>query len=106
MEAIIVKGSALASLAVRRHARHMRHASSDDLDRVEDLLMELRKLSQLRERKRGSFSRGAHAFLHFHEDSGDIYVDVKLDKGFQRLPLRNPGERTDFLFRVRAALGS
>jgi hypothetical protein len=55
----------------------VRHATEEDLDRVEPLLAELRRLPQLRERKRGSFSRGSRAFLHFHEDAGDFYVDVR-----------------------------
>lgn len=38
----------------------------------------------LRERKRGSFSRGPRAFLHFHEEAGDLYVDVRLDSAFSR----------------------
>jgi hypothetical protein len=57
----------------------VRHATQEDLDQVEALLLELRQLPQLRERKRGYFSRGSHAFLHFHEDAGDLYVDVRLD---------------------------
>jgi hypothetical protein len=56
----------------------VRHAKQEHLDRVEALLAELRKLRQLRERKRGYFSRGSRAFLHFHEDAGDPYVDVRL----------------------------
>ena len=43
----------------------VRHATDEDLDRGEPLLIELRQMPQLRERKRGSFSRGARAFLHF-----------------------------------------
>jgi hypothetical protein len=41
----------------QRHARRVRHATQEDLDRVEALLVELRKLPPLRERKRGYFSR-------------------------------------------------
>jgi hypothetical protein len=39
----------------------------------------------LRERKRGYFSKGYQAFLHFHADARDLYVDVKLDRKFQRM---------------------
>src|ERR1700730_8464321 len=70
---------ALALPLLPPHARHVRHATQQDLDRLEELLADLRKLPQLRERKRGYFSRGSHAFLHFHEDQGDFYVDVRLD---------------------------
>jgi len=44
----------------------VRHATQEDLDRLEKLLAKLRELPQLRERKRGYFSRGSRAFLHFH----------------------------------------
>jgi hypothetical protein len=82
----------------------VRHATQDDLDRLEVLLFELRTLPQLREHKRGYFSRGSRAFLHFHEDAGDLYVDVKLDGKFQRLRVTSRDEQADFLSQVRGAL--
>jgi hypothetical protein len=82
----------------------VRHATDEDLDHLEELLAELRQLPELRERKRGSFSRGSRAFLHFHEDAGDFYVDVRLDKAFQRMRVSSRGEQADFLAEVRAAL--
>ena len=82
----------------------MRHATQDDLDRIEALLTELRKLPQLRERKRGYFSRGSGAFLHFHEDAGDLYVDVKLESAFQRMRVTSPAEQADFLSQVHRAV--
>jgi hypothetical protein len=89
---------------VRRHARLVRHATQDDLDHVEALLLELRKFAQLRERKRGYFSRGSRAFLHFHEDAGDFYVDVRLDSEFQRMKVTSDEEQADFLSQMRIAL--
>ena len=82
----------------------MRHATQEDLDHVEALLAELRKLPQLSERKRGYFSRGSRAFLHFHEDAGDLYVDVRLGSDFERMRVTSHSEQTDFLSRVREAL--
>ncbi len=76
----------------------------DDLDRLEPLLAELRKLPGLRERKRGCFSRESRAFLHFHEDAGDFYVDVKLDSKFQRMRVTSLSEQAGFLVRVQGAL--
>jgi hypothetical protein len=84
----------------------VRHATQDDLDHVEELLVELRKLPQLRERKRGSFSIGSRAFLHFHEDSGDFYVDVRLDGTFRRAKVTSRTEQADLLARVRSATQS
>jgi hypothetical protein len=84
----------------------VRHATEDDLDQLEPLLAELRELPQLRERKRGSFSRGSKAFLHFHADGGDLYVDVKLDGDFQRMRVTSDDERAEFVSRLRGALAS
>jgi hypothetical protein len=95
---------AVAPPGARRHARRVRHATDEDLDRLEPLLAELRKLPQLRERKRGYFARGAHAFLHFHEDAGGLYVDVKLDSKFQRLTVTSHAEQAGFLALVRETL--
>lgn len=81
----------------------MRHATAEDLDRLEPLLAELRAFPQLRERKRGSFSRGSRAFLHFHEDAGDLYVDVRLDSTFRRMNVTSQADQADFLAQVRAA---
>jgi hypothetical protein len=58
----------------------------------------------LQERRRGYFSRGSGAFLHFHEDAGDLYVDVKLDSKFQRMRVTSRSEQDDFLSQVREAL--
>jgi hypothetical protein len=89
---------------IRRHAGAVRHATPEDLDRVEALLAELRALPQLRERERGRFSRGPRAFAHFHEDAGDLYVDVRLEARFERMKVTSPADQDVFLSRVRAAL--
>jgi hypothetical protein len=68
------------------------------------LLAELRNLPGLRERKRGYFSRKSRAFLHFHEDAGDFYVDVKLDGKFQRMRVTSHSEQAGFLAQVRSVL--
>ena len=82
----------------------MRHATQDDLDRLEPLLAGLRELPGLRERNRGYFSRGSRAFLHFHEDAGDFYVDVQLDSKFQRMKVTSHSEQAELLALVRSAL--
>jgi hypothetical protein len=84
----------------------VRHATQEDLDHVEDLLAALRQFPELRERKRGQFSRRSQAFLHFHEDAGDMYVDVRLSGEFERLKVRTAAERAAFLARVQEALQS
>jgi hypothetical protein len=82
----------------------VRHATQEDLDRLDELLAELRKFPQLRERRRGYFSRADRAFLHFHEDAGDLYVDVKLDTRFQRMKVTSRTERAGFLSQVKQTL--
>jgi len=68
----------------------MRHARDEDLDRLEDLLAELRALPGLAEKKRGVFYRKSRAFLHFHEDPKGLFADIS-----------GPDERID----VTAAAG-
>jgi hypothetical protein len=82
----------------------VRHATAEDLDRLEPLLAELRALPQLRERKRGSFSRGSRAFLHFHEDAGELYVDVRLGSAFERMRVTSDADQAAFIAQVNAAL--
>ncbi|HUA40409.1 MAG TPA: hypothetical protein VMA32_02500 [Streptosporangiaceae bacterium] len=84
----------------------MRHATEADLDQLEPLLAELRKLPALRERKRGSFSRGSRAFLHFHEDAGSLYVDVRFNSEFERMKVTSDAEQATFLSLVRAAVSN
>ena len=82
----------------------MRHATEEDLDRLEAVLAELRGMPGLRERKRGSFSRGSRAFCHFHEDAGDLYVDVRIGSSFERMRITSASERAAFLSQVRQAV--
>jgi hypothetical protein len=84
----------------------VRHVDDNDLDELEPLLEELRKLPQLRERKRGTFSRGSRAFLHFHADEDDFYVDVRLDTSFERMRVTGSADRAEFLEQVRRSLQS
>jgi hypothetical protein len=82
----------------------MRHATEEDLDHLEGLLVQLRSIPQLRERKRGQFSRASRSFLHFHEDSGDYFVDVRLADDFERMRVSSSKEQAHFVSRVREAL--
>jgi hypothetical protein len=84
----------------------VRHATTEDLVPAEPLLAELRSLPGLRERKPGSFYRGSRAFLHFHEDRGDLYVDVKLHTSFERVKVTTPEEQSSLVSQVRRALES
>ncbi len=57
----------------------MKHAGAATLAQLDDLLREVRKRPQLRERTPGSFYVKSRGYLHFHEDPAGIFADVKLD---------------------------
>jgi hypothetical protein len=104
LEDSVGAGAFLRCMLLNVMLNAVRHATDEDLDRLEPLLAGLRGLSRLRERKRGSFSHGSRAFLHFHEDAGDLYVDVRLADTFERKRVTSAAEQADFLSRVREAL--
>ena len=85
----------------------MRHAGPEALGRLDDVLVALRSMPQLRERTVGSFSRGGRAFCHFHEDAERLFVDARIDPagGFDRHEVTTRAQRRAFLAAVRAALG-
>lgn len=83
----------------------MRHARDDDLDRVDDLLSDLRALATLTERKRGNFLLRSRPFLHFHADGDDLFADVRLDGvTFERHRVTTAAERRALLARIRSAV--
>jgi hypothetical protein len=82
----------------------MRHAGEDSLDELGRFLDELRSLAGLVEKKRGVFYRRSRAFLHFHEDPTGLYADVRLDDGFERVPVQTRLQQDDLLRRIRAVV--
>ena len=83
----------------------MRHARGEDLDRVDGLLTRLRGIDGLKEKSRGTFYRGSKAFLHFHEDAGDIICDVRLDGvEFDRRTVTSAASQRALLKDVRRAV--
>jgi hypothetical protein len=80
----------------------MRHAGADALDRLEPILVELRKLPALRERKRGAFYLGSAGFLHFHEDPAGFFADLKIDGAFVRLRANSQKEIATLIRRAAA----
>jgi hypothetical protein len=82
----------------------MRHARDEDLDRLEDLLVQLRTLPGLTEKKRGVFYRKGRAFLHFHEDPKGLFGDIGggPDAGdFERIDVTEASGRTRLLALAR-----
>jgi hypothetical protein len=84
----------------------VKHATPVAIARLEPLVVELRKLSALTERKPGTFYRGSQAFLHFHEDAAGDFADVKVDGDWQRSRVTTARERSELLRRVRSLLAS
>lgn len=83
----------------------MRHVSDGDLDRLAALLVALRAIKGLRERKRGNFQIGSRAFLHFHADGDDLFADVRLDGvDFDRHRVTNAQEQATLVRAIRAHL--
>ena len=86
----------------------MRHARDEDLDRLEDLLVQLRTLPGLTEKKRGVFYRKSRSFLHFHEDPKGLFADIggPPDGEFERIDVTGPTGRAELLEAVRRRLGA
>lgn len=55
----------------------MKHAGPEALDMLEPLLIRVRTLPGLIEKKRGTFYRKSRAFLHFHEDPTGLFADIR-----------------------------
>lgn len=82
----------------------MKRASAATLAQLEPLLLRLRTLPGLVERKPGIFYRQAAAFLHFHEDPDGLFADVKLGgEGFERLPVSSATEQAALWQALNAA---
>jgi hypothetical protein len=82
----------------------MKHANAETLGRLERLLVELRALPTLIERKPGIFYRRSSAFLHFHEDSSGVFADVKLDgKTFERFAVNSVAEQNGLMKAVKGS---
>jgi hypothetical protein len=83
----------------------VKHAGSATLARLEGFLDGLRNLPGLFERRPGTFYRKSKAFLHFHEDSAGIFVDVRLDgDDFERFSVNTSQEQLALLDRIRLSV--
>ena len=84
----------------------MRHATSTDLERIDELLESLRSLNGLVEKSPGVFYRRARAFVHFHADPAGLFADARLHADdFVRLRVTTRAEQARFLRQVRRAVG-
>jgi hypothetical protein len=81
----------------------VRHARDQDLDRLDDLLIALRALPGLVEKKRGVFYRKSRAFLHFHEDPKGLFADISDPD--ERIDVTEPAGRAALMAAARRRLG-
>jgi hypothetical protein len=80
----------------------MRHATSETLKELGPLLVEVRSVPSLVEKKPGVFYRRSKAFLHFQEDPSGIHADVRFGTEFERVRVETNAEREALMARIRA----
>ena len=84
----------------------MKHAGAATLDALNELLESLRTRSALIERRPGIFYLRGRAFLHFHEDRGGLFADLRQGDDWLRLAVNTADERTNLLGAVDRTLQS
>jgi len=84
----------------------MKHAGPEALDQLEPILEEIRRLGGLKEKKRGAFYYRSSGFLHFHEDPGGFFADLKTSDDYVRFPINSKTQTETFLRRAATALNA
>jgi hypothetical protein len=84
----------------------MKHATAVALDRLEPLLVKVRRHGALKEKSRGVFYFRSKAVLHFHEDPAGLFADLRAKDDWQRFAVNTTDERTAFLRVVAAFLSA
>lgn len=82
----------------------MKHATDTTLDQLDDLLVALRQLEGLREKKRGTFYRKSSAFLHFHEDPKGLFADLRYPDDWHRFSVNTKAEQDALVAAARELL--
>jgi len=82
----------------------MKHATAPALDRLEPLLVKVRRHDRLEEKSRGVFYFRSKAVLHFHEGPAGLFADFRAKGDWQRFAVNTTDERTAFLRVVAAFL--
>jgi hypothetical protein len=79
----------------------MKHAGDEALAQLENLIIQLRALDALKEKKPGIFYYRSKALLHFHEDPSGFFVDLKCDGVFSRFEVSTASQQKSLMVRVR-----
>lgn len=82
----------------------MKHATQGTLERIDDLLEQLRRLPGLKEKSRGAFYVKGGAFLHFHEDPAGLFADLKENGDWVRYPVNTTVEKKRLVEQARMVL--
>lgn len=82
----------------------MKHAGQDTLDALETLLIKIRQHQRLKEKKRGIFYWKSNAFLHFHDDHGQRFADLRIGSDWVRFPVNTDAEQDALLEQVASVL--
>jgi hypothetical protein len=75
----------------------MKHAGAKVLQRLSDLLGEIRQRPGLKEKKLGIFYFRSKSFLHFHEDPAGLFADLGFGADFERYRVNTQKERRALL---------
>jgi hypothetical protein len=79
----------------------MKHLGAQSLEALEPLLTQLREVSGIKEKKRGTFYRKSKALVHFHEDGGDLFADVRTAEEWARIRVTTKREQAELLNMIR-----
>ncbi len=90
----------------RSYCGGMRHVTAAGLDELEPLLVRVRRMPGLVERKPGVFYRRSKAFLHFHEDPSGLHADLRLAADFERFRVQTGREQDALLKRISDGLAA
>ena len=73
----------------------MARADTEALKTLAPLLRQLREIKGVQEKTPGIFYSRREAFVHFHDDDGVLFADLKKagGAGFDRYPLATPAEQ-------------
>jgi hypothetical protein len=76
------------------------------LQLIAPILSVLRAHPTLHEVRPTAFHLDGRDFLHFHEEADGVFADVRLSKGFVRMPVSSEFEQSEFLARIDEVLSS
>jgi hypothetical protein len=82
----------------------LKHAGAETLQRLSDLLDQIRQREALKEKKLGIFYWKSKSFLHFHEDPAGIFADISSGDDFDRYPVNTMKERKALLAAIDRVL--